>query len=126
MTAADTNENPFATLGIAATLDLGRIKLAYFAALAKHPPHTDPQGFRAIRNAYESLQGARLTAAYLRAPLDLDAESTALAASLGPLRERVVAEARSAGQLNRQIATFEALLALDLATALSRAGTAVS
>jgi len=48
-------DDPFATLGIAVTSDLAAIKRAYFAALQRHPPHADPEGFRRIRTAYERL-----------------------------------------------------------------------
>lgn len=62
---------PFSILGIAPTLDLGAIKRGYFAALAKSPPHADPEGFRRVRTAYEQLQSARArTLAYLRTPID--------------------------------------------------------
>lgn len=70
--------DPFATLGIAATSDMARVKQAYFAALAKHPPHSDPEGFRRLRQAYEALmRPGALRAAYLHAPLDLNAELAA-------------------------------------------------
>jgi hypothetical protein len=65
---------PFQTLGIAPTLDAGAVKRAYFRQLAIHPPHQDPEGFRRLRAAYESLQSpASLATAYLEAPLDLAA-----------------------------------------------------
>lgn len=66
------NGDAFAVLGVAPTLDPAEIKRAYFRALAEHPPHKDPQGFRRLRDAYEALQkpGA-LTAAYQSAPLNI-------------------------------------------------------
>ena len=75
--ASDTS--PFGILGIAPTLDLGAIKRAYFAVLAKHPPHSDPEGFKRIRSAYEAL-GSRGAAAslVLRSALDVEAELAAL------------------------------------------------
>jgi len=51
----DGDESPFAVLGIRPTLDLAAIKRAYFALLAKHPPHQDQEGFKRIRAAYEAL-----------------------------------------------------------------------
>jgi hypothetical protein len=46
-----------AALGLAdAEGDPAVIKRAYRAAVAKHPPDTDPDGFRRIRDAYELLR----------------------------------------------------------------------
>ena len=75
-------ESPFSVLGIAPTLDPAAIKRAYFTALAKHPPHSDAQGFKRIRGAYEAL-GLRGEAAshLLRSAIDVEAE-------LALLRER--------------------------------------
>lgn len=68
--------NPFATLGIAPTLDAAAVKRAYFQQLALHPPHRDPQGFQRLRSDYEALQQpGGLAAAYLESPLDLEAEA---------------------------------------------------
>ena len=68
------NEDPFAVLGIAPTVDLGAIKRAYFAALPRHPPHADPAGFARLRAAYDALQTPTGRATrILSAPLDLDA-----------------------------------------------------
>jgi hypothetical protein len=111
--------SPFAVLEIAPTLDPARVKLAYFAVLAKHPPHADPQGFRAIRDAYESLQGDGLRAAHLAAPLDLPAEAAALGVELGVTRAQAVERARSAGMASATISAFEALLRLELPAALA-------
>ena len=47
-------------LGIAPTQDQGAIRLAYRSLLPRHHPETDPQGFQALREAYEAaLQQAR-------------------------------------------------------------------
>jgi hypothetical protein len=71
-----TAANPFASLGIAPTLDTAAVKRAYFQQLARHPPHQDPEGFRRLRSDYETLGSpGGLAAAYLAAPLDLDAEA---------------------------------------------------
>lgn len=83
MNPADVlHKDPFSILGIAPTLDLAAVKRAYFAALTKHPPHSDPAGFKRIRVAYEAL-GSRGEAAshLLRSAIDVEAE-------LGLLRER--------------------------------------
>lgn len=66
--------DPFAVLGIAPTQDLGTVKRAYFTLLPTHPPETDPQGFRLLRDAYEQLSSLRgLNAAFAAAPVDLAA-----------------------------------------------------
>jgi hypothetical protein len=112
--------SPFAVLGIAPTLDPARVKLAYFAALAQHPPHADPQGFRTIRDAYETLLGDGLKAAHLAAPLDLKAEAAALGHDLEVARARAVERARAGGMASAKVTAFEALLRLELAAALGR------
>ncbi|MBN1205126.1 MAG: hypothetical protein JXB05_09405 [Myxococcaceae bacterium] len=67
-----TPHDPFAVLGLAPTLDLSALKRAYFAALARHPPHQDPEGFQRVRAAYEALtRPGALAAAYLSSPLDV-------------------------------------------------------
>ena len=67
--------DPFASLGIEPTLDPAQVKRAYFAALQRHPPHADPEGFRRIRDAYEALATpAALARAYSDRPVDLEAE----------------------------------------------------
>jgi hypothetical protein len=67
-----TPRGPFALLGIAPTLDLAAVKRAYFAALALHPPHQDPEGFQQVRGAYEALmRPGALAAAYLTSPVDV-------------------------------------------------------
>lgn len=72
--------DPFAVLEIEATRDLGVVKRAYFSLLPKHPPETDPLGFRRLRDAYEQLSSPRsLAAAYLSAPVDLAALERAYA-----------------------------------------------
>ncbi len=84
--------SPFATLGIAPTLDVAAIKRAYFVALAKHPPHSDPDGFKRIRTAYEALASRAQAASYLlRSPADLEAE-------LACYRERYDAALAEAGR----------------------------
>jgi len=67
-----TPEGPFAVLGLAPTMDAAAIKRAYFAALARHPPHQDPEGFGRLRSAYEVLtRPGGLAAAYLSSPVDV-------------------------------------------------------
>ncbi len=62
--------NPFDVLGIGATFDLQVIKRAYFAAIAKTPPHVDPAKFRQTRDAYELLLSDETRVlAFLRVPV---------------------------------------------------------
>lgn len=64
--------SPFAVLGLDPTLELGRVKRAYFAKLGEHSPHADPEGFRRVRAAYEALCApGGLQRAYASAPLDV-------------------------------------------------------
>jgi curved DNA-binding protein CbpA len=97
--------SPFAILGIAPTLDLRAIKRAYFAALAKHPPHSDPDGFKQIRSAYEAL-GSRGDAAslLLRSAIDVEFE-------LSVLRERHDAALAGARQASAASAADSARVA---------------
>ena len=68
-------EDPFAVLGIAPTLEIAAVKRAYFAALARHPPHRDREGFQRLRAAYERLMAPEgLAAAYAASPPDLVGE----------------------------------------------------
>ncbi|WP_224244906.1 J domain-containing protein [Hyalangium gracile] len=65
-------DEPFAVLGLAPTLEPAAVKRAYFAALARHPPHEDPEGFRRLRDAYEMLsRPGALAVAYLASPVDV-------------------------------------------------------
>jgi len=67
--------SPFEVLQIAPTLAVGAVKRAYFAALQKHPPHSDPEGFRRLRQAYERLQRPlERAAAFALSPVDVEGE----------------------------------------------------
>lgn len=78
--------SPFAVLALAPTLDGAQVKRAYFAALARHPPHGDPAGFQRVRAAYELLsRPGGLQAAYASAPLDIEAELAARSSQHGAL-----------------------------------------
>ncbi len=68
-------DDPFVALECAPTLDRDAVKKAYFCALARHPPHVDPEAFRRVRAAYERLMvSGSLEMAYLTSPPDLDGE----------------------------------------------------
>jgi curved DNA-binding protein CbpA len=121
MTPDVVDESPFRVLGIAPTLDLGAIKRAYFNALTKHPPHSDPDGFKRIRAAYEALGSRGEMASYiLRSAIDVDAE-------LALLRERhdaalaraIQAIATSAANATRVARFTEGLTHLSLDEALA-------
>ena len=48
-------ENPYQVLGIPRNADERAIKKAYFALIRKHPPDSQPEEFKRIRQAYELL-----------------------------------------------------------------------
>ena len=95
---------PFAVLGLEPTLDAAAVKRAYFAELARHPPHSDPRGFHRLRVAYEALQSAgALAQAFASAPLDLPAElarwNERFGSRLESAKQRAQAESEAAGRL---------------------------
>ena len=51
-------ENPYAVLGIPKSASPDEVKRAYFELIRKHPPEKDPEGFKRIRIAYDSLRDA--------------------------------------------------------------------
>lgn len=86
-----TQPSPFDVLGLPPTLDVAVIKRAYFAAVAASPPHGDPERFRRVREAYETLKANEgRAAAFLRAP------GASLGARLEALEGRVAELARAA------------------------------
>lgn len=100
--------NPFSVLGIAPTLDQHAIKIAYFRALAASPPHSDPEGFRRLRQAYERLSVPEERAsAWLCAPVDTSEElarwDEAFGAPIGAAAAELAAEKRRAGALDQFI-----------------------
>lgn len=125
MSPADfVDASPFGVLGIVPTLDPVAIKRAYFTALTQHPPHSDPEGFKRIRVAYEALRSRGEAAAHvLRSAIDVEAE-------LAPLRERHDAALARAGQASaagaadvaRVTRLTEGLARLDLEAALALFG----
>ncbi len=101
------NDEPFAVLGIAPTCDPAAIKRAYFAALARTPPHADREGFRKLRAAYEQLSDARArTLAFLRAPIDQSAELAAFDARWGARIAEESAKAKAAENRTRAVERF--------------------
>lgn len=56
MNPAPINQDPYAVLGLAPTATAAEIKAAYFARVRTHPPERDPEMFKRIRAAYESLR----------------------------------------------------------------------
>ena len=112
--------SPFAVLGIAPTRDRATIKRAYFGLLPRHPPHSDPEGFRRLRGAYETLLGPELLEAWARAPVDIEAELAVLPGELGDRIERAQLACESDAARRAAVASFEGLLRLDLASARAR------
>ncbi|HTP27814.1 MAG TPA: hypothetical protein VMK12_19455 [Anaeromyxobacteraceae bacterium] len=65
------DKGPFGVLEIPPTLDPAQVKRAYFALLQRHAPHSDPEGFRRIRAAYEALSApGALALAYATVPVE--------------------------------------------------------
>ncbi len=48
--------DPYTVLGLTRQATLLDVKRAYFKLVRQHPPESDPEGFRRIRNAYEALR----------------------------------------------------------------------
>lgn len=94
-----SDPSPFDVLGIAPTRESARVKRAYFAALVKHPPHQDPEGFRRLRAAYELLsKPGGLSTAFVAAPLEVAAELAQWNATWRESIDRATAEVRAAGE----------------------------
>ena len=51
--------DPFAVLGLDPGVDDAGLRQAYRAAVQRHPPERDPEGFRRVRAAYEALRDPR-------------------------------------------------------------------
>jgi hypothetical protein len=102
-----SGDDPFAILGIAPTRDLATIKRAYFAGLAKSPPHAAPEAFRKLRTAYETLSDPRTCLlAFLRAPIDVDEELARFAREWGDRLAQVAAASRAARRSERAVTSF--------------------
>ncbi len=54
----------YQTLGLQPDAEAKAIKRAYFRGVRKHPPEKDPDGFRRIREAYETLSDSAARASY--------------------------------------------------------------
>jgi hypothetical protein len=114
----------YSVLGIAPTLAPSDVKRGYFAALKRHPPHADPEGFRRIRDAYERLSsGEALIAAYMASPPDISAVLAELEATIGAEIARV-AETHALGQRDAaaKTALLDTLSRLQLADILAAWG----
>lgn len=116
--------DPYEVLGLEPTLDRATIKRAYFTLLPRHAPHADPEGFRRLRNAYELLTGPELTAAWSSAKINVERELAALDAELRERIEQAKHERARVEARRSAIASFEALLRLDLSAAKRRANAA--
>jgi curved DNA-binding protein CbpA len=102
-----SGDDPFAVLKIAPTRDLATIKRAYFAELANNPPHAAPEAFRRLRAAYETLSDpCTALLAFLRAPIDTDAELAQFAQEWGARLERASRLAREQRLAKRATQSF--------------------
>ncbi len=54
--------DPYTILGLTRQATLLEIKKAYFKLVRRHPPESDPEGFRRIRSAYEALRTSQARA----------------------------------------------------------------
>jgi curved DNA-binding protein CbpA len=50
--------DPYKVLGLKRGASHEEIRRAYFRQVREHPPETDPEGFKALRAAYEQLHSA--------------------------------------------------------------------
>lgn len=102
-----SSDEPFSVLGLAPTLDAAAVKRAWFDALARHPPHQDPEGFRRVRAAYEALsRPGALAAHYLRSPLDVAALAQESRARFDAALQRASEAARAASAREEVVARF--------------------
>lgn len=102
-----TSDEPFAVLGLAPTLDAAAVKRAWFDALARHPPHQDPEGFRRLRGAYEALsRPGALAAAYLRSPMEVSRLAREARARFDEALQRAAEEALAARTEEEALALF--------------------
>lgn len=56
--------DPYLLLGVAETADDATIETAYRAALRRHSPDRDPQGFQALQEAYNKIATRRRRLAF--------------------------------------------------------------
>ncbi len=98
-------EDPFAVLAVPPSAGDAGVRDAYRAALREHPPERDPEGFKRIRWAYESLRGpsARARAAVLLHPWIEGCEAPS-AEELGAVRPDPPEEAFMLAELRRPVA----------------------
>jgi curved DNA-binding protein CbpA len=98
---------PFAILGLEPTLDAAAVKRAYFAALARHPPHQDAERFQRVRGAYEALSSpGGLAAAYLASPMDVRKLADEARARFDAAMQRASAAALAARAEEETLAQF--------------------
>ncbi|MDR2924080.1 MAG: DnaJ domain-containing protein [Treponema sp.] len=76
--------NYYELLNIERGADAGEIKRAYFSAVKIHSPDSDPEGFKALRTAYETLSDNKKRAEY-------DGYFTAASAASGGLQNDILA-----------------------------------
>jgi hypothetical protein len=121
-------EDPFSVLGIAPTLEVAAVKRAYFAALARHPPHRDREGFQRLRAAYEALMAPEgLAAAYAASPPDLVTELARYRARFDALLTQAAARPREVeGSATRAAQCVEQLSRMSWSQTLAALSSAQS
>ncbi len=69
-------QDPFAVLGLPLGADDTAVRIAYRNAVREHSPERDPEGFKAVREAYEALRDpvARAETILFRRPVLPDLE----------------------------------------------------
>lgn len=104
--------NPLELLGLGPNATLADVKRAYFGLLPAHPPERDPDGFRRLRDAYDTLRkpGALERAARVQGFSRADALAE-LDARLGPVIEAATAAHAEVAGAQELDARLDALLA---------------
>ncbi len=120
--------DPFTELRLPPTLDLAAIKRAYFEALKRSPPHSDPEGFKRIRAAYEDLlEPKRRTTLVMSAPLDassLEMMNARYKSAIGAARQNLGTDG-DRGETNEKVDAFvKTFSVLPLPEAVAKAGAA--
>jgi hypothetical protein len=121
-------EDALEALELAPTLDRGALKRAYFAALAKHPPHSDAEGFRRVRAAYEALLApGGLERAFAAAPPEVESLLAEYRARFDEALARAAETAQAGADDAERLKDFvERLSRLDWRDAVASAGPSAS
>ncbi len=71
--------DPYSILGVEPTASPSELRIAYHRQVREHPPERDPEGFKRVRDAYETLRSPRKRAEMAllelrRGPAEFDLE----------------------------------------------------